>query len=267
MTHFKKKLNAVEKMFCSGICISKKLIWPSNAKVSPVRKMSSVSTSSSNIMNASSAKSSKKVVKKTEESVAVPAPAPVAAPVAAPKAKKQTQPAATPAPVAAPVEVAVPAVEGAPVEEVRLDTEVKAVTSRLLALREMVSELVTEAKRLEKKSTRLQKLADKRRKRKAPVEGEEAKPARVSIFQVPTDISPQLCAFLGRPAGSQESRSNVTKFVTTYVKEHNLKNKHDINPDAKLRALLSVKADEKLTYFNLQKYLNPHYLKKAPVSA
>jgi upstream activation factor subunit UAF30 len=59
----------------------------------------------------------------------------------------------------------------------------------------------------------------------------------------------------------------VTKAITTYVKEHNLKNKHDINPDAKLRALLSVKADEKLTYFNLQKYLNPHYLKKAPVSA
>jgi upstream activation factor subunit UAF30 len=172
------------------------------------------------------------------------------------------------APVAEPVEVAARVEAAAEVaEEVRLDTEVKAVTSRLLALRDMVSELVTEAKRLEKKATKLQKLADKRRKRKAPVEGEEAKPARVSIFQIPTDISPQLCAFLGRPAGSQESRSNVTKFVTTYVKEHNLKNKHDINPDAKLRSLLAVKAEEKLTYFNLQKYLNPHYLKKAPVSA
>jgi chromatin remodeling complex protein RSC6 len=51
------------------------------------------------------------------------------------------------------------------------------------------------------------------------------------------------------------------------VKDQNLKNKHDINPDAKLRSLLNVKADEKLTYFNLQKYLNPHYLKKAPASA
>jgi upstream activation factor subunit UAF30 len=214
----------------------------------------------------------KKVSKKTEETVS----APVAAPVAAPKAKaaKAAAPAAsTTVAAAAPVaSTTVAAAAPAPaaeevVEEVRLDSEVKAVTSRLLALREMVSELVTEAKRLEKKSTKLQKLADKRRKRKAPVEGEEAKPARVSIFQIPTDISPQLCAFLGRPAGSQESRSNVTKFVTTYVKEQNLKNKHDINPDAKLRSLLNVKADEKLTYFNLQKYLNPHYLKKAPASA
>ena len=220
-------------------------------------------------MNASSAKSTKKVTKKTDETVA-PVAAPVAAVVAAAtpvKAKKAASAApvvAVAAPVVAPV---VAPAEDAAVEEVRLDTEVKAVTSRLLALREMVSELVTESKRLEKKSTKLQKMADKRRKRKAPVEGEEGKPARVSIFQIPTDISPQLCAFLGRPAGSQESRSNVTKFVTTYVKEQNLKNKHDINPDAKLRALLSVKPEEKLTYFNLQKYLNPHYLKKAPVSA
>lgn len=237
--------------------------------------MSSTSTSSSNIMSSTPSKSvAKKVSKKTEETVtAVVAPV-AAAPAAAPKAKA-AKAAAAPAAPAAPVasttvavaSTAVAAATEEVVEEVRLDAEVKAVTSRLLALREMVSELVTEAKRLEKKSTKLQKLADKRRKRKAPVEGEEAKPARVSIFQIPTDISPQLCAFLGRPAGSQESRSNVTKFVTTYVKEQNLKNKHDINPDAKLRSLLNVKADEKLTYFNLQKYLNPHYLKKAPASA
>ena len=232
--------------------------------------MSSTSTSSSNIMSATPSKTvAKKVSKKTEETVPAPAaPAPV---VAAPKAKAAKAAAPVAAPAAAPVAstpaAAPAAAEAEVVEEVRLDSEVKAVTSRLLALREMVSELVTEAKRLEKKSTKLQKLADKRRKRKAPVEGEEAKPARVSIFQIPTDISPQLCAFLGRPAGSQESRSNVTKFVTTYVKEQNLKNKHDINPDAKLRSLLNVKAEEKLTYFNLQKYLNPHYLKKAPASA
>ena len=212
----------------------------------------------------------KKVSKKTEETVtAVVAPVAAAAPAPKAKAAKAAAAPAAPAPVASTTVAAAAPTTGAPeeVEEVRLDAEVKAVTSRLLALREMVSELVTEAKRLEKKSTKLQKLADKRRKRKAPVEGEEAKPARVSIFQIPTDISPQLCAFLGRPSGSQESRSNVTKFVTTYVKEQNLKNKHDINPDAKLRSLLNVKADEKLTYFNLQKYLNPHYLKKAPASA
>jgi chromatin remodeling complex protein RSC6 len=167
---------------------------------------------------------------------------------------------ATPAPTEATEAAVVP-------EEVRLEAEAKSITARLLAVRETVSELISEAKRLEKKAAKVQKMADKRRRRKAPVEGEEGKPARVSIFQVPTDISPALCAFMGRPAGSKESRSNVTKFVTTYVKEKNLKDKHDIKGDAALLKLLNLKAEDKLTYFNLQKYLNVHYLKKAPVEA
>jgi hypothetical protein len=215
----------------------------------------------------------KKVVSKKEE-VAAPAPvvaAPVAAPVAA-KGKKAAASAsataapvaAVAAPVAAPVVSPFAAAAAAAEEEVRLESEVKSMTARLLAVRETVSELISEAKRLEKKATKVQKLADKRRRRK--VENEEGKPARVSIFQIPTDITPELCAFMGRPAGSQESRSNVTKFITTYVKEKNLKNKHDITADAALLKLLNLTSDVKLTYFNLQKYLNVHNVKKAPVA-
>ena len=237
--------------------------------------MSSSTSSASNIM---SAPATKKVTKsaaapKTETVVApvaaakgAKAPAAVAAVAAAPvapaKGKKAAAPAAAvaTAPVAS-TEVAAP-VAVAEVEEVRLETEAKSITARLLAVRETVSELISEAKRLEKKAAKVQKLADKRRRRKAPVEGEEGKPVRISIFQIPTAISPALCAFMGRPAGSKESRSNVTKFITTYVKEKNLKDKHDIKGDAALLKLLNLKAEDKLTYFNLQKYLNVHYLKE-----
>jgi hypothetical protein len=214
----------------------------------------------------------KKVVSKKDDvsSVVAPvaSPAAAAAPAkkAAPKAKVAAPVEAAPAPVAVAV-AAAPAPAVAEVEEVRLETEAKSITARLLAVRETVSELISEAKRLEKKAAKVQKLADKRRRRKAPVEGEEGKPARVSIFQIPTDISPALCAFMGRPAGSQESRSNVTKFITTYVKEKNLKNKHDIKADAALLKLLNLTDDVKLTYFNLQKYLNVHYLKKVTPTA
>ena len=243
-------------------------------------------------MNAATASATKtaaakKVTKKTEE-VVVAAPAVVAATAsaakpatasaaaaAAPKkaAKATASAAATPAVAATPVAavtatpVAAEATAAAVPEEVRLEAEAKSITARLLAVRETVSELISEAKRLEKKAAKVQKLADKRRRRKAPVEGEEGKPARVSIFQVPTDISPALCAFMGRPAGSQESRSNVTKFITTYVKEKNLKNKHDITADAALLKLLNLTKEDKLTYFNLQKFLNVHYLKKSTPAA
>jgi translation initiation factor IF-2 len=223
------------------------------------------------------ASAAKKVTKsaKSEVAVAVAAPAPAkaakaaapatvsaapAAAVAAPKAKAAKAVAAAPVVAVASADAVVaPAV--AEVEEVRLEAEAKSITARLLAVRETVSELISEAKRLEKKAAKVQKLADKRRRRKAPVEGEEGKPARVSIFQIPTGISPALCAFMGRPAGSKESRSNVTKFITTYVKEKNLKDKHDIKGDAALLKLLNLKAEDKLTYFNLQKYLNVHYIK------
>ena len=233
--------------------------------------MSSVSTSVPSIMSAP-ASAAKKVTKSAKSEVAAPVAAAVAAPAvskaakaapaaapvaaAAPKGKKA---AAAPAAVAAPVVAAVAA--PAEVEEVRLETEAKSITARLLAVRETVSELISESKRLEKRAMKVQKLADKRRRRKAPVEGEEGKPARVSIFQIPTGISPALCAFMGRAVGSKESRSNVTKFITTYVKEKNLKDKHDIKGDAALLKLLNLKAEDKLTYFNLQKYLNVHYLK------
>ena len=238
--------------------------------------MSSVHSSATGIMSSAPAsKSAKKVVSKKDDvsSVVAPvasSPAAVAAPAkkAAPKAAAKVAAPVEAAPVAAPAAapVAAPASAAAEVEEVRLETEAKSITARLLAVRETVSELISEAKRLEKKAAKVQKLADKRRRRKAPVEGEEGKPARVSIFQIPTDISPALCAFMGRPAGSQESRSNVTKFITTYVKEKNLKNKHDIKADAALLKLLNLTDDVKLTYFNLQKYLNVHYLKKVPVA-
>lgn len=241
--------------------------------------MSSSSSSSASIMSSSGSKKVTKSATATVTATPVPATtvkatkaaaAPVAAaPVAtATKAKKAT--ATTTAPVVAattaPVVTATTTTEAAVVpEEVRLESEAKSITARLLAVRETVSELISEAKRLEKKAAKVQKLADKRRRRKAPVEGEEGKPARVSIFQIPTDISPALCAFMGRPAGSQESRSNVTKFITGYVKEKNLKDKHDIKGDAALLKLLNLTKEDKLTYFNLQKYLNVHYLKKAAV--
>jgi chromatin remodeling complex protein RSC6 len=217
------------------------------------------------------AKTAKRVAKKTDETPAAATPAPVAAApkAAAPKAEakpKATKAAAAPA-VAAPA-VAAPAVAapastaaGAVAEEVRLEAEVKAVTASLLQVREAVSNLITESKKLEKRAAKLQKLADKR-KRKVRAEGEEGKPAKPSIFKVPTNISPALCAFMGRPAGSQESRANVSKFITTYVREHNLKDaKHGINPDAPLKKLLALKDGDALTYFNLQKYLNVHYIK------
>jgi len=221
-------------------------------------------------MNTSSAKSTKTVSKKVAEPVAA-TPAVVAAPSAEKKGKKA--PAAPVAAPAAPVVAApVAPVTAAPVDASEatvssVQDDVKAMLTQATTVRETVGALVAELKRLEKRVARLQKDADKRKRRaKKPVEGEEAKPRKPSIFELPTPLSNELCSFLGRPSGSKESRSNVTKAITTYVKEKNLKDKHTIKPDSKLKALLGVADADVLTYFNLQRYLNRHYLKPTPAA-
>ena len=231
------------------------------------------SSTASSIMSSSAstaAKQTKKVAKKEETVAPVAAPTPVpaaAAPAAKKPAAKKAETAAAPVVAApAPTVVAAP-VEAAEAPVVSVQDDVKSMLTQANTVRETVGALVSELKRLEKRVAKLQKEADKRRRKtKKPVEGEEVVPRKPSIFEVPTGLSNELCSFLGLSNGSKESRSNVTKAITTYVKEHNLKNKHNITPDAKLKSLLGVKDGEVLTYFNLQRYLNRHYLKATPVA-
>ena len=234
-------------------------------------------STATSIMSTTAPASKKTVSKKTDaKTVAAPVAAPVvAAPVvAAPvaggakkaAAPKATKAATTAAPVAAAPVVAATveatAVEGADATVSSVQDDVKAMLTQANTVRETVGALVAELKRVEKRVARLQKEADKRKRRqKKPVEGEAAVPRKPSIFELPTPLSNELCSFLGRPSGSKESRSNITKAITTYVKEKNLKEKHTIKPDTKLKALLGVAEGDVLTYFNLQRYLNRHYLK------
>jgi hypothetical protein len=220
-------------------------------------------------------------VAKKEEVAAVAAPVAVAvAPPAAPVAEKKVAKAkavkaetAAPAPVAAvPAVVATSAAAvAAPVAEVPVQTvgeEIKTMVAGVTTMRETLGGLLTQLKKLEKRVGREIKDARKR-KRRVRVEDAngEVKPVKLSIFEIPTKLTEELCGFLGKPKGSEMSRSNVTKAVTTYIKEKGLKNKHDIKPDAPLKKLLGVADTEGLTYFNLQRYLNKHYIKVPKVEA
>ncbi len=222
----------------------------------------------------SAATPAKKVAKKSAPVAEVAVPAPVAAAPAAeaPKAKASKKAAAA-APAAAtvvvsstPVEVA-PAAAAPAAPATTLDEDIKAVTSNLNTLRETVAAMLAQVKKLDKRVHREIKEARKRKRRTATTEGGEAKPRQPSIFERPVKVTDELCKFLGKPAGTQMSRSEVTKAVNTYVKERGLKNKHDIKPDAALKKLLAYNDEkEPLTYFNLQRYLNRHYVKEAPAA-
>ena len=187
------------------------------------------------------------------------APAPVVSEkkVKAPKAPKvEAAPATVPAPVVDSVaDVAVDA--EAPLAEKSVEF-----LAKLQQIGGLIASLKSEYRALEKQWSRELRSAQKqssRRKRKA---GNRAP----SGFVKPTRISDELAKFLEKPAGSEMARTEVTREINTYIRAHNLQDKENgrkINPDTKLAALLKLKKTDELTYFNLQKYMSPHFAKAA----
>jgi chromatin remodeling complex protein RSC6 len=49
--------------------------------------------------------------------------------------------------------------------------------------------------------------------------------------------------------------------MNEYVTEKGLKNGQNINLDASLKSLLDPPADVQVTFLNIQKYINKHYIK------
>jgi chromatin remodeling complex protein RSC6 len=215
----------------------------------------------------------KRVAKKTD-APAVAAPAPVvAAPVVAAPAKAVKAPAAkkekaAPAPVAAPVasEVTAPATEAAPQRSV--SEEIADLVAEFTKVRDAAGKAIAALKKLDKRVAKDIKEARKRRKSKKTEEaGASDKPKKPNVFENPNPISNALCDFFGRAHGSMMSRAEVTSEIAAYIKRNSLQNKHEIKPDAKLTSLLGLKEGDKLTYFNIQKYLNTHYLNNAASKA
>ena len=218
----------------------------------------------------------KKTSTKTAETESVPTTpvvtvAPVEPVVADKKVKKPKAPKVEAAPVPAPVTTPVieTVVEETPVDgEVPLAEQSVEFLAKLQQLGAMIASLKVEYRGLEKKWTRELKTAQKqssKRKRKA---GNRAP----SGFVKPTRISDELATFLEKPAGSEMARTEVTRDINKYIRTNKLQdeaNGRKINPDSKLAALLKLKKTDELTYFNLQRYMSPHFAKavKTEVSA
>ena len=186
-----------------------------------------------------------------------------------PRAKKPTadaKPAAKSAPAKKPK--AEPVVEAAPVVETpetesaaaNLQVDFTGFMTKLQQASSLMSELKQSFRALEKKAGRELRAAEKasqKRKRKA---GNRSP----SGFVKPTLISNELAAFLGKTQGTEMARTEVTREINAYIRKQGLQDKDNgrkINADKKLAGLLKLKPNEELTYFNLQKYMSPHFAK------
>jgi len=203
----------------------------------------------------------------TATTTPVNTPAPVEASAKKPKTPKAPKAEAAPAPAPAPVaptpvpeSVSAPETTEAQSDEAHLAEKSVEFVAKLQQLSVLIASLKAEYKTLEKQWTRDLKTAQKqssKRKRKA---GNRAP----SGFVKPTKISDELAVFLGRDKGTEMARTEVTRDINKYIRTHNLQDKENgrkINPDSKLATLLKLKKNDELTYFNLQRYMSPHFAK------
>jgi upstream activation factor subunit UAF30 len=186
------------------------------------------------------------------------------------KAKKESKPKAVKseaAPVVADASAAPVVVDAAEADAADLAAQSTEFLAKLNQLGALLASLKTEYRSLEKKWSREIKTAQKSQAKRKRKSGNR----QPSGFVKPTKISDELAKFLEKPVGSEMARTDVTREINKYIRSHNLQDKENgrkINPDAKLQTLLKLKKTDELTYFNLQRYMSPHFSKaeKAPVA-
>lgn len=202
-------------------------------------------------------------------------PAPASAPVKvvkAPKEPKTPKAAATPAPapvVAAPssdasTEASVDVI--APSTESVIASQFASISSKLQQVVAFAATLRSELRALERHAVKEIRTAQKASAKKRRKVGNRAP----SGFVKPTLISKELSEFLGKTDGSEMARTEVTREINAYIRNNNLQDKENgrrINPDTKLKSLLKLKKGEELTYFNLQRYMSPHFATAAKSAA
>ena len=208
---------------------------------------------------------------------ASPAPAPASttpAPVKvvkAPKAPKEPKVAPV-TPVAAPAPSADTAATDASAEVIAPSTEsiiaaqFSSISSKLQQVVAFAATLRSELRALERHAVKEIRTAQKASAKKRRKVGNRAP----SGFVKPTLISKELSEFLGKTDGSEMARTEVTREINAYIRNNNLQDKENgrrINPDTKLKSLLKLKKGEELTYFNLQRYMSPHFATAAKSAA
>ena len=145
-------------------------------------------------------------------------------------------------------------------EDVSLHSQFTEFLAKLQQVSGQFSSLKSEFRTLEKRWTRELRVAQKASAKKKRKAGNR----QPSGFVKPTLISTELAVFLDKPEGSEMARTAVTRDINQYIRSHDLQDKDNgrkINPDGALRTLLKLKKGDELTYFNLQRYMSPHFAK------
>ena len=136
---------------------------------------------------------------------------------------------------------------------------------QLKNLQSTLKDLTVYTSKLEKRVAKDQKAVQKRVNGKRRRTNNSASP---SGFSKPGQVSDELRAFLKLDKDELIARTEVTKRINAYCKEHGLQGKEDkriLKADKTLKTLLRLGKNDELTFFNLQKYMKVHFPNKEGV--
>ncbi len=138
----------------------------------------------------------------------------------------------------------------------KFEMKLNEIYSSLTNMKQYITQVTNKVKDLEKTYRKEQKAVNKDKEKRN--KGNK----QPSGFAKPTHVSDELCNFMNREKGSRIARTDVTKYIINYIKTKNLEDsqkKNRILPNENLKHLLGVKENEEVTYFNLQRLINPHF--------
>ena len=145
-----------------------------------------------------------------------------------------------------------------------ISEEIKEIFSSVLgnisSIKLQLTALTSQIKGVEKQVTKKMKQLDKELKKNKNKGNRQP-----SGFAKPTKISSALCKFMAIPEGSEMARTEVTQYIIQYIKDNKLQNPNDvklIKPNKELKSLLNInEGDGDLSYFNIQRFMNKHFVK------
>ena len=146
--------------------------------------------------------------------------------------------------------------------------QLKGLLGTLLAQSTVLKSIVVSVKNIIKDVEKQSKDLEKFRNKKNRIKTQRKEDSQPSGITKPVAISDELSAFLGVVPGTLVPRNEVTKGVSDYIRKNEL-----YDPTNRQRFLLQSKPEgvklwellgkpeDGITYFNLQRYLKPHYIK------
>ncbi len=142
------------------------------------------------------------------------------------------------------------------VDEPTFSSEVQAVMTQLLAIKDATADAITSLKKLEKRHAK--ELREVNKKRKAPADAATAKETRANcVFTRALPLNDGLAHLLNKVPGHMMSPTEITSKLTIYIEEHSLKDStgKQIKMNGALSKALKLEEGSTVSYKDMQRAL------------